>query len=179
LEVAQRISIEIEDILETPAQALVVPTDSSLTRRDGVAATIHRAAGKELIELCRKVGPCAEGDAVLTPGFGLEGRFLIHVVLPHASRSKDDLVRVRKAYWEVLRICEENQIEIVSIPPIPFSEGGLNPVQAAYLALETMQKCLPNRDYPIRVRFSCPDERTLKSYRKAEAKLASLASVAS
>lgn len=170
-----RIEMVVEELLPPRTQALVVPTDSSLTRRDGIAARIHRAAGKRLIEHCRKVGPCAEGGAVLTPGFDLGDCQLIHLVLPHASRSPDDLVRVRKAYWEVLRICEENQIEDISIPPVPLAETGLNPVQAAFLALETVQKCLPRRRHPARVRFVCPDPQALRAYRKAEAKLTQLA----
>jgi O-acetyl-ADP-ribose deacetylase (regulator of RNase III) len=173
-ETPQRIVVGVEDILQVEAHALVVPSDSSLSRRDGIAGTIHRAAGRELIAHCRQVGPCAEGDAVLTPGFCLKVPFLIHVVLPQGSKTHDDLIRVRKAYWEILHLCEKNSIEIVAIPPVPLSSTGLSPTQVAYLALDTVERCLVHQELPRQVRFCCATNKELRAYKKARSKLNAL-----
>src|SRR6185312_3044139 len=70
------------DITTLDVDAIVNAANSTLRGGGGVDGAIHRAAGPELARVAGASAPCAPGDAVITPGFGLKARFVIHTVGP-------------------------------------------------------------------------------------------------
>ena len=71
------------DITEMKTDAIVNAANSQLARGGGVCGAIFRAAASDkLQEDCRKLAPCPTGQAVITDGYGLPARYIVHTVGP-------------------------------------------------------------------------------------------------
>ena len=85
------IRIEKISITELNTDAIVNAANEHLLAGGGVCGAIFRAAGyEELQDACDKIGHCDTGDAVITPGFRLPAKYVIHAVGPvwYGGRNK-------------------------------------------------------------------------------------------
>lgn len=101
-----------QDITKMKVDAIVNAANTELLMGGGVCGAIFNAAGaKELQEACDKKSPIKTGDAVITPGFKLPAKFVIHAAGPvynHNNKGKSAAL-LSSAYINSLRLAVENK----------------------------------------------------------------------
>ena len=70
------------DITELEVDAIVNSANRALLGGGGVDRAIHRRAGRELLLACMAFDGCPPGESVITPGFNLPAKWVIHTVGP-------------------------------------------------------------------------------------------------
>lgn len=128
-----------DDIARVDADAVVNAANEHLSVGGGVCGAIFDAAGhRELESACRRLGGCPTGSAVVTPGFELKARWIIHAVGPiwrGGSWGEDDLLR--SAYRSALKRARELEVRSVALPLISAGIFGF-PIDRA-LAIATSE----------------------------------------
>lgn len=160
-----RICLHLGDITELKCDCIVNAANSSLLGGGGVDGAIHKAAGPELLEECRKLGGCETGKAKLTKGYDLPARHIIHTVGPVYSGKRSDERLLASCYLSALELAQENGIHSIAFPAISTGAYGFPMEQAARIALGATAKWLgDSRAYPMTVIMCCHDEEALAVY---------------
>ena len=128
-------SIEIRkiSITELDTDAIVNAANEGLWAGGGVCGAIFRAAGYDrLQDACDAIGHCDTGSAVITPGFDLKARYIIHAVGPRWSGGKHrELELLYSAYYKSLELALENGCRSIGFPLISAGIFGY-PLQGAW-----------------------------------------------
>ena len=150
------------DITQEHVDAIVNAANSSLLGGGGVDGAIHRAAGPALVEACRALGGCPEGDAKVTPGFDLPARWIIHAVGPrwHGGGAGEPET-LAACYRNSLARADEVGAATVSFPAISTGIFGYPLEEATDIAVATVRSTPTSVDT---VRFVCFDRTTLEAY---------------
>jgi O-acetyl-ADP-ribose deacetylase (regulator of RNase III) len=161
------------DITTQKLDAIVNAANPSLLGGGGVDGAIHRAAGPELLERCRKLGGCATGEARITRGYRLPARHVIHTVGPiweGGGAGEDELLA--RCYRNSLELALEYQVRSLAFPSISTGAYGFPVDRAALIALREIAAFQAAHPDMERVVVVCFDEATLAAYRAAERELA-------
>jgi O-acetyl-ADP-ribose deacetylase (regulator of RNase III) len=147
------------DITTLDVDAIVNAANSSLAGGGGVDGAIHRAAGPELAKTAVRLAPCPTGHAVLTPGFRLRARFVIHAVGPMWSGGdENEEAELRSAYENAFRVArEEPSIRSIAFPAISTGIYEFPKELAARIALDVMGRHEDDFDRIVACLFSRDD----------------------
>ncbi len=115
------LTIVRQDITKMHVDVIVNAANTALQMGGGVCGAIFAAAGAgKLQEACDKLAPIRTGEAVITPGFALPARYIIHTAGPVYSRFKKGECRklLRLAYLKSLELAEREGCESIAFPLI-------------------------------------------------------------
>lgn len=135
------IEIVRADITALRVDAVVNAANSALSGGGGVDGAIHRAAGPELVAASRALGPIAAGDAVLTPGFGLPARWVIHAVGPvWWGGERGEAATLRQTYRRSFEVARDHgEIRSLAFPAISTGAYRFPKSLAAEIAVAEMR----------------------------------------
>jgi O-acetyl-ADP-ribose deacetylase (regulator of RNase III) len=161
----KRIELIQGDITEQHVDAIVNAANPSLLGGGGVDEAIHRAAGSELLEECRKLGGCPIGQARITHGYKLPAKHVIHTVGPvwHERRQGEDNL-LANCYRNSLRLAENYKLKSVAFPSISTGAYHFPIERASRIAVETVREYLRESREIERVVFVCYSGADLKVY---------------
>lgn len=156
----------VGDITKQQTDAVVNAANKRLAPGGGVAGAIHRAAGENLWEECKKLGGCKTGEAKITKGYNLSSSCIIHTVGPVYSGSTKDPTDLASCYKVSMNLAVKNNIKSISFPALSTGYFGYPLEKAARIALDTVVEELLKSGKLELVRFVLFNSKTLEVHEK-------------
>jgi len=136
------IEIVEADIARLNVDAIVNAANSALAGGFGVDGAIHRDAGPELAAAATAFAPLPPGEAVITPGFRLPARYVIHTVGPRwRGGQENEPATLRSAYKRSFELARSKpEIRSIAFPAISTGAYGFPKELAAEIAFSVMRE---------------------------------------
>ncbi|MBF2009001.1 MAG: O-acetyl-ADP-ribose deacetylase [Chlorogloeopsis fritschii C42_A2020_084] len=170
--VDSKIEITKVNITTLQVDAIVNAANSSLLGGGGVDGAIHRAAGSELVNECRRLGGCQTGQAKITYGYNLPAKYIIHTVGPvWNGGTQGEAKLLASCYVNSLKLAVERDIKTIAFPAISCGIYGYPVEQASKIAIWETMNFLHEHDSITKVIFACFGDEVYNAYLQAFANL--------
>ncbi|GLX68616.1 macro domain-containing protein [Paenibacillus glycanilyticus] len=139
------------DITLMQVDAIVNAANTSLQMGAGVCGAIFKAAGiSELQEECAAIGGCETGEAVITQGYRLPAKHIIHTPGPvwhGGGKGEEELLR--NCYSNSLALAEQYGCESIAFPLISSGLFGYPKNEALRIGSSAIQQFLEHREMDV------------------------------
>ncbi|XP_030643397.1 protein mono-ADP-ribosyltransferase PARP14 [Chanos chanos] len=155
------VSLKNGDITKETVDVIVNSNSSTLDLNTGVSGAILKAAGKCVVEECKKHGP-QKGDGVVMTGGGLlKCKHIAQMVGPQTAED------ITSSIHKVLQLCEKEKTTTVAIPAIGTGRGGIDPKESIKAILTGLENhLLRSKSSSLKeLRLVAFEQRIFDSYR--------------
>ncbi len=138
------------DITQRDTDAIVNASNTRLLPGAGVCGAIYAKAGfAKLMEATGHIPiPLKVGQAVITPGFDLKARYIIHTAGPVFVDGKHDEASLLVfCYENAVRLAKEKNLRSITFPLIAAGIFGYPKSEAIEIALKTLIRCAGEKDF--------------------------------
>ena len=139
------------DITKINVDAIVNAANTALQMGGGVCGAIFSAAGADrLLDACDKLAPIKTGEAVITPGFNLPAKHVIHAAGPvyrGGDHGEEDLLR--SCYSRSLELAVKNNCKSIAFPLISSGIFGYPKTEALRVATGAIRDFIGEHDIDV------------------------------
>ena len=139
------------DITKMKTDAIVNAANSRLLPGGGVCGAIFAAAGYDALHAaCQRIGHCPTGQAVITDGFALPARYVIHTVGPvwhGGTQGEPELLY--SCYRTSLELAQKNHCDSIAFPLISSGIYGYPKAEALRIAVTAITDTLSDQDMQV------------------------------
>ncbi|XP_073769497.1 protein mono-ADP-ribosyltransferase PARP14 isoform X4 [Danio rerio] len=149
------------DITKEAADVIVNSTNKTLDLNTGVSGAILKAAGRSVVDECKKRAPLPAGGVLLTSAGDLQCRSIAQMVGP------ENITDITHSLGKILNLCEEKQATSLAIPAIGTGRGGFSPRDSMRAMLTALQTHLtePNSSTLSRITVLALQQDTFQAFR--------------
>lgn len=129
------------DITKEVVDAIVNAANHTLMGGGGVDGAIHAAAGPKLTDECATMGGCKTGEAVITKGYNLPAKYVIHTVGPvYGHEDGRESALLADCYRNSLTLARERGLKIIAFPCISTGAFRFPRDEAAKIAVSIVKE---------------------------------------
>jgi O-acetyl-ADP-ribose deacetylase len=160
-----RIAVVKGDITSLKVDVIVNAANPSLLGGGGVDGAIHRAAGLELLEECRKLNGCPAGEAKITSAYRLPATWVIHAVGPvwQGGNADEDRLLAR-CYRNALMLAQRCFARTIAFPSISTGAYHFPLHRASGIAMREIKNFLRENTSFEQIILVCFDNDTYQAY---------------
>ncbi|MDR1688685.1 MAG: macro domain-containing protein [Clostridiales bacterium] len=139
------------DITKLKVDAIVNAANTALQMGGGVCGAIFSAAGADALQkACNRLAPINTGEAVITQGFNLPAKHIIHTAGPiYRGGSAGEEALLRLCYINSLKIAAENKCESIAFPLISSGIYGYPKAEALRVATGAIKEFTGEHDIDV------------------------------
>ena len=140
-----------DDITRLYTDAIVNAANSKLLAGGGVCGAIFSTAGaEELQRECHKIGYCKIGEAVITKGYNLKAKYVIHTVGPiYGQDPKNEENQLYSCYKSSLELAKKKRLNSIAFPVISSGIYGYPKAEAIKIATRAIKDFLEDNDMEV------------------------------